>query len=591
MGFNIKDYILITILTFLCLVLGYISNAQMIKNLETSALVDSNTFALTQEFQGGTSWSLAMKTPMNQIKTFIGASLTGVTSLSQGYAMLFSSNPITTTGSIKLDTSIVYSYVRTKLGLTLQQVTDNGNITTDSVIVKNLEVTGSSYQNGWIGLDSQSSSPSSGTHQLRLFMGSAGNIGIKNSHGFSLYFAFDAFTANNIVTVPNRAFTLDNLTTSTTTSNGYCKGASGVLSFITSIPNTDLANSSIFLNGTNVFLGATFNVSDANLVASDITTNNSSTSQHGFLKKLSGTSTQYMGGDGNWSTPAGSGGTVTSVSVTTPSVIYTVTPSTITTSGTFAFSLVNQPSFSFFSNFTGSSATPTFFQPTGTASSTTFLRGDGSWSVPIGTTYSAGTGLTLTSTTFSVNTSQNIATLSNLTSNGYVKTSSGTGTLSTESAIALGSSDVTGTLLVSNGGTGVTTQTSINTTPISYGSNNTITAVPTSSYQVQTVSVNAPSSPYVPTSNYANVNAPYALIITGLNTALTFSAVSGSWIIGQPFYFIITDAGTGETLAFNSNYHYTTALPTTTTANRTMVIQGVYLSSSSALITGWGNSN
>jgi hypothetical protein len=50
------------------------------------------------------------------------------------------------------------------------------------------------------------------------------------------------------------------------------------------------------------------------------------------------------------------------------------------------------------------------------------------------TTYSAGTGLTLTSTTFSVNTSQNITTLSNLTSNGLVKTSGGTGTLSTATA-------------------------------------------------------------------------------------------------------------------------------------------------------------
>jgi hypothetical protein len=47
-----------------------------------------------------------------------------------------------------------------------------------------------------------------------------------------------------------------------------------------------------------------------------------------------------------------------------------------------------------------------------------------------GSVYTAGTGLTLTGGAFSVNTSQNIATLSNLTSNGLIKTSGGTGALS-----------------------------------------------------------------------------------------------------------------------------------------------------------------
>jgi len=39
---------------------------------------------------------------------------------------------------------------------------------------------------------------------------------------------------------------------------------------------------------------------------------------------------------------------------------------------------------------------------TGTAGNTTFLRGDNSWAVPVGTTYSAGTGLALNTTTFSL---------------------------------------------------------------------------------------------------------------------------------------------------------------------------------------------
>jgi len=50
--------------------------------------------------------------------------------------------------------------------------------------------------------------------------------------------------------------------------------------------------------------------------------------------------------------------------------------------------------------------------------------------VSSGATTTAGTGLTYSGNAFNVNTSQNISTLSNLTSNGFVKTSGGTGALS-----------------------------------------------------------------------------------------------------------------------------------------------------------------
>ena len=49
----------------------------------------------------------------------------------------------------------------------------------------------------------------------------------------------------------------------------------------------------------------TITPAESSVTFTDITTNNATTSLHGFLKKLSGTSTQYMGGDGNWSTPVG----------------------------------------------------------------------------------------------------------------------------------------------------------------------------------------------------------------------------------------------------------------------------------------------
>ena len=62
------------------------------------------------------------------------------------------------------------------------------------------------------------------------------------------------------------------------------------------------------LSGTN-----TGDQSDATLNFSDITTNNSSTSQHGFLKKLDNNSAHYMDGTGNWSTPPAPGLATTSV--------------------------------------------------------------------------------------------------------------------------------------------------------------------------------------------------------------------------------------------------------------------------------------
>jgi len=56
---------------------------------------------------------------------------------------------------------------------------------------------------------------------------------------------------------------------------------------------------------------------DADATLTDITTNNSSTAKHGFLKKLSNSATEYMDGSGNWSTPAGGGGSGVAEDLTT----------------------------------------------------------------------------------------------------------------------------------------------------------------------------------------------------------------------------------------------------------------------------------
>lgn len=82
----------------------------------------------------------------------------------------------------------------------------------------------------------------------------------------------------------------------------------------------------------------------------------------------------------------------------------------------------------------GTAPAVTSLTTTGTGGASTLIAGVLNIPNYANTTYSAGTGLTLTSTTFSVNMSQNIATLSNLTSNGLIKTSGGVGTLSIATA-------------------------------------------------------------------------------------------------------------------------------------------------------------
>ena len=61
----------------------------------------------------------------------------------------------------------------------------------------------------------------------------------------------------------------------------------------------------ITVNGTisNLSADSTFTVTDANLSTSDITTNNVSTTKHGFAPKLANNTTQFLRADGSWSSP------------------------------------------------------------------------------------------------------------------------------------------------------------------------------------------------------------------------------------------------------------------------------------------------
>lgn len=65
----------------------------------------------------------------------------------------------------------------------------------------------------------------------------------------------------------------------------------------------------ITVNGTTYDLSAnrTFTVTDANLSTSDVTTNDVSTSKHGFVPKAPNDTTKFLRGDGTWAVPPGGG--------------------------------------------------------------------------------------------------------------------------------------------------------------------------------------------------------------------------------------------------------------------------------------------
>jgi hypothetical protein len=105
-------------------------------------------------------------------------------------------------------------------------------------------------------------------------------------------------------------------------------------------------------------------ITERQILLSDVTTNNASTSNHGFVKKLDGNSAHFLDGTGSWGTPAGAG-TVTSVGVIVPSPL-SASGSPVTSSGSITVTW-------------GSGQIPAANLGSGSASATKVLQGDSSW--------------------------------------------------------------------------------------------------------------------------------------------------------------------------------------------------------------------
>lgn len=209
--------------------------------------------------------------------------------------------------------------------LTLQNVTDNGNTTTDSAVFRNLEVKGDvNFLNGYLNLDSQGSAPSPELHKMKLFMGSGGNFGIRGTLGNSQYFDIRGLTSGVSLKMPNYNWTGDSISITThTVLSKYVESNGTTITSSATIPYTDLTGTPSGLPPTGA-----------------------------------------AGGDlaGTYPNPAVAGTVVKSVVETFPGVLFspTVTFTTASNIATGTVVLVNQSPNSFLAGSPTATATPTF---------------------------------------------------------------------------------------------------------------------------------------------------------------------------------------------------------------------------------------
>lgn len=96
--------------------------------------------------------------------------------------------------------------------------------------------------------------------------------------------------------------------------NTYLKNLTGNLktyfdTIYQKIGNYVLSSRNITINGNiqNLEEDRNFDVTDANLLTSDITTNNVSITKHGFAPKAPNDTSKFLRGDGTWAIPTGGG--------------------------------------------------------------------------------------------------------------------------------------------------------------------------------------------------------------------------------------------------------------------------------------------
>ena len=193
------------------------------------------------------------------------------------------------------------------------------------------------------------------------------------------------------LTMPSSVFTVSGSPVTTGGTLGVVLANQPLNTFFASPPSSNIGSTI----GTPSF--RFLDVADINLAT---TSNGALYLSTSLLGQGSPDSTNYLRGDGTWHTL--SGGTVSSVSVSLPSSVFTVSNPTITTSGTIGFTFNSQSQSLFFASPAGNSGTPSFralylsdiplldaahistgiINPNRLGSNntaTSFLRGDNTW--------------------------------------------------------------------------------------------------------------------------------------------------------------------------------------------------------------------
>jgi hypothetical protein len=256
---------------------------------------------------------------------------------------------ISATDLIEVSTLVSGSYV-TK-SLTGQEVIDGvgGNfvpytgatqdvdLDTNKLSAESIYIDGTGG-NGHLHMKHQSADATATGQSTALWADTNGDIKWKNDNDYKTTLKTSDNTADRTYTFPNADCTLtpDSRTISTTAplSGGGDLSANRTLSITKATTTTDgyLSSSdwttfnnkqSALVSGTNIktvqstsIVGSgDVTITDANLSMSDITTNNVSITQHGFVPKAPNDTTKFLRGDGTWAT-AGGGLTVGTTPVT-----------------------------------------------------------------------------------------------------------------------------------------------------------------------------------------------------------------------------------------------------------------------------------
>lgn len=534
-------YLLLLFLSINC-------SGQMIKNLPNSTSVDANTYFITQEYLGGSSWSLANKTVATQIASYIGTT-SGVSSFN------------TRTGAVVL----TIGDLNALLSGTSPISYSSGVISIGNIPVTKLNSgTSASSSTFWRG-DGTWATPSGTTYAA------TSPITLTGSN-----FGFQSIAATSVPA---------NTTGSSATpsgSLGYSITSSASTLVERDASQNAFANNFISKGTNTVSAGGTTILTAASARLQNLTGSSAQTYQLPDATTLSVGSVWYFNNNSSGLMTITNNGGSTITTVLSGAAVQVIAIAVVVSNGSWDYHFL-MPSNSLFGT---SGLSITNLNATGTPSSSNYLRGDGTWNTPSGTTYSAGTGLTLIGSTFSLTNpvavnlgGTGLATLTahNLmigngtsavtflapSSSGLVPYSNGTDFVMSTPTLPLSSSATSGKIMKSDG-TNWVASTATYASPGSLGNfyrsdgtnwtANTIqtTDIPDISQYTSTTTT---SSPLAPTSTLGNrLSTVWYCYTAQATTTLTISDPTGSWVGGQIIIFRFRDAGSPVTITFGSNY-------------------------------------